>query len=42
MLTFITGNSNKFNEAKAVLTPLQIEQLSIDLDEIQALDSKKS
>lgn len=37
-LYFITGNSNKFAEAKSVL-PF-IEQLNIDLPEIQGLDPK--
>jgi hypothetical protein len=39
MLTFITGNTNKYAEASAILnTPLR--QLDIDLPEIQSLDSE--
>ena len=36
MLTFITGNDNKFNEVKAIIP--EIEQVDIDLPEIQSLD----
>jgi inosine triphosphate pyrophosphatase len=35
---FITGNKNKFKEAKAILP--DIEQLDIDLPEIQAIDAQ--
>jgi non-canonical purine NTP pyrophosphatase (RdgB/HAM1 family) len=38
-LYFITGNKNKFEEAKAFLE--DVEQLDIDLPEIQDVDSKK-
>jgi inosine/xanthosine triphosphate pyrophosphatase family protein len=38
-LYFITGNSNKFAEAKMILPGL--EQLDIDLPEIQSLDPKE-
>jgi inosine triphosphate pyrophosphatase len=38
MLYFITGNKNKFNDAKTALPKL--EQLDIDLPEIQELDAK--
>jgi non-canonical purine NTP pyrophosphatase (RdgB/HAM1 family) len=41
VLYFITGNKNKFEEAKKELAPIQIEQKKIDLDEIQSLDSKE-
>ena len=37
-LYFITGNKNKFEEAKSVLPDLQ--QLDIDLPEIQEIDAK--
>ena len=36
---FITGNSNKFSEAKKFIP--EIEQLNVDLDELQSLDTKK-
>ena len=36
---FITGNVNKFNEAKQFF--LQLKQLDINLDEIQSLDPKE-
>ncbi len=39
MLTFITGNANKFAEAKAILG--ELEQLDINLPEIQSLDSRE-
>ncbi len=35
---FITGNKNKFEEAKSVIPELQ--QLDIDLPEIQEIDAK--
>lgn len=38
-LYFITGNKNKFAEAKAIIP--EIEQLEIDLSEIQDIDSHK-
>ena len=37
MIYFITGNKNKFEEAKAIL--LSIEQLDIDLPEVQETDA---
>ena len=37
-LFFITGNTNKFEEAKAILP--QLERLDMDLKEIQSLDSR--
>lgn len=37
MLYFITGNKNKFSEAKAILG--EVEQLEIDLPEIQSADA---
>lgn len=39
MLYFITGNKNKFEEVKAIIS--DIEQLDIDLPEIQELDPKE-
>ena len=39
MLTFVTGNDNKFNEVKAVIP--EIVQLDIDLPEIQSLDTQE-
>lgn len=41
MLKFITGNKIKYNEVKAVLNHVDIEQVDIDLHEIQEIDSKK-
>jgi len=41
MLYFITGNKNKFAEAKKAIEPIQIEQKEIDLAEIQSLDSRE-
>jgi non-canonical purine NTP pyrophosphatase (RdgB/HAM1 family) len=41
MFKFITGNKNKFVEVQAVLAPIQIEQIDIDLHEIQGIDPKK-
>lgn len=38
-LYFITGNSNKFEEAKAILG--EIEQLDFDLPEVQEIDQKE-
>ncbi len=38
-LKFITGNKNKFEEIKAMLTPIEVEQFNVDLDEIQSLDA---
>jgi len=37
-LFFITGNKNKFNEVKAIIS--DIRQLEMDLPEIQSLDAK--
>lgn len=39
MIYFLTGNSNKFQEAKAILG--DVEQLEIDLPEIQDIDPKE-
>lgn len=39
MLTFITGNDNKFNEVKSVIP--EIEQMDLDLPEIQSLDPQE-
>ena len=39
MIYFITGNKNKFEEARTIIPNL--EQLDIDLPEIQELDSRK-
>lgn len=36
---FITGNKNKFEEAKAIIN--ELEQLDIDLPEIQSIDPKE-
>lgn len=41
MLKFITGNKNKFQEFEAILWIGNIEQLTIDLDEIQEIDAHK-
>lgn len=40
MLKFITGNKTKVLEAKAALSPLEFEQLDINLTEVQDLDPK--
>lgn len=37
-LFFITGNKNKFKEAKAIIS--QLEQLELDLPEIQEIDPR--
>lgn len=39
MIYFVTGNKNKFAEAKAIIP--ELKQLDIDLPEIQELDLKK-
>ena len=39
MIYFITGNKNKFTEAKAILH--DVEQMDIDLPEIQEIDAKE-
>ena len=39
MIYFITGNKNKFEEAKKVIP--ELEQLDLDLNEIQEIDSRK-
>ena len=39
MSYFITGNKNKFQEAKLIIP--QLEQLDIDLPEIQEIDPQK-
>ncbi len=36
---FITGNKNKFREAKSIIP--ELEQLDIDLPEIQSIDAKE-
>jgi non-canonical purine NTP pyrophosphatase (RdgB/HAM1 family) len=41
MIKFITGNKAKVKEAQAVLAPIKILPVSIDLDEIQEVDPKK-
>lgn len=41
MLKFITGNKTKFKEVQAVLAPIKIQQVNIDLTEIQELDPRK-
>lgn len=38
-LYFITGNLNKFNEAKSIIP--EVEQIDFDLPEIQEIDAKK-
>lgn len=40
-LVFITGNKAKFNEVQAVLAPIKLKQLNLDLDEIQEVNPKK-
>lgn len=40
-LYFVTGNKNKFEEAKAIFGNIKIKQLDIDLPEIQSLDPKE-
>lgn len=41
MLKFITGNRTKFKEIQTTLNPIQIEQIDINLNEIQEIDSHK-
>ena len=41
MLKFITGNKIKFKEVAAVLAPIKIKQIDIDLTEIQELNPRK-
>ena len=41
VLEFITGNNNKFLEAKKLLDPIKLNQKEIDLVEIQSLDAKE-
>jgi non-canonical purine NTP pyrophosphatase (RdgB/HAM1 family) len=41
MLKFITGNKNKYNEAKKILAPLKIRQVNFNLHEIQEIDPRK-
>ncbi len=36
---FITGNQNKYQEVKVILSNVEVEMLDIDLPEIQSLDS---
>ncbi len=38
MLKFITGNKTKFKEASEIMSPLELEQVNIDLVEIQEID----
>jgi inosine triphosphate pyrophosphatase len=40
-LKFVTGNKNKFEEVKAILAPIEVEQVVLDLEEIQDLDPQK-
>jgi len=40
-LKFVTGNTGKFKEASAILAPIKIKLVNIDLDEIQELDPHK-
>jgi len=41
-LYFITGNKHKYEQVRAILHPeIKIEQMDIDLDEIQEIDSHK-
>jgi non-canonical purine NTP pyrophosphatase (RdgB/HAM1 family) len=39
MIYFITGNKNKFEEARAIVP--ELEKLEIDLPELQEIDAKK-
>ena len=39
-ITFLTGNKNKLREAKEILTYHNIQKEEIDLEEIQAVDSR--
>ncbi len=41
MLKFISGNKAKIKEARAVLNPLKINPVNIDLVEIQGVDPRK-
>lgn len=41
MLKFITGNKTKFKEVQAVLAPIKVKQIDINLPEIQELNSRK-
>lgn len=42
VLYFITGNKNKFFEVEKMLQPeIKLEQLELDLDEIQSIDSNE-
>ena len=41
MLYFVTGNKNKFAEAKKEMLPIELVQKEINLIEIQSLDSKE-
>ena len=40
-LKFITGNKNKFKEISAVLFPIKLKQVVIDLEEVQDLNPYK-
>src|ERR1700719_2212054 len=39
-LFFVTGNAGKFREMSALLAGFELQQLNLDLDEIQSLDSQ--
>ncbi len=39
-LYFISGNANKFREMSVLLADFELQQLDLDLDEIQSLDSQ--
>src|SRR3989344_6094216 len=41
MLKFITSNEHKCREIKALLAPIKVERMDIDLEEIQDIDPKK-
>ena len=41
MLKFITGNTGKFREISAILKPIKIKRLDVNLDELQDLDARK-
>ncbi len=40
-IKFITGNKKKFAEARQLLAPVEIEQVGMDLEEIQEINSRK-
>lgn len=41
MLKFITSNKNKYEEIRVMLSPIKVERVNIELDEIQELDPQK-